>query len=96
MARTTGNNGKLTSGNRAAVRLTLAAGVTLVTLMSAEMFAAGASVQTSSAVSASSAITSQTSAFVQSSAPSLVITTRRHSNIFSTQTQPIPGSRSSR
>lgn len=92
MARTTGNNGKLTSGNRSAVRLTLAAGVTLVTLMSAEMFASGASVQANSAAS----VTSQTSASVQKSAPTLLITAHSHSNIFSTQTQPIPRSRSSR
>jgi len=115
MARSTGNSGKLTSGNRSAVRVMLATGATLATLISAQMFAGSAAVQSASQTVAVSAVTQDTSSAVaasptttvttttdddttaaQTSTTTLVTTSNTQSSIFAAQTQPNPGSRSSR
>jgi len=100
MARSSANNGKLTSGNRSVVRVMLATGATLATLISAEMFAGSAAVQSAAQVAAVpttvNTISTSTINDDENNTVNLVTTTTNRSSIFSVQSQPNPGSRSSR
>ena len=100
MARSSANNGKLTSGNRSVVRVMLATGATLATLISAQMFAGSAAVQSAAQVAAVpttvNTITTSTSSDDDSVASLVNVSTTRSTSIFAAQTQPNPGSRSSR
>lgn len=99
MARSSANNGKLTSGNRSVVRVMLATGATLATLISAQMFAGSAAIQNAAQVAAVPTTVNTTASTIsddENNTVNLVTTTINRSSIFATQTQPNPGSRSSR
>lgn len=99
MARSSANNGKLTSGNRSVVRVMLATGATLATLISAQMFAGNAAVQSAAQVAAVATTvnsTASTTSDDDSTASLVNVSTTQSTSIFAAQTQPNPGSRSSR
>lgn len=93
------NNGKLNTKQRSAVRTALATGATLVMVISAQMFASGNAVNSTSQ---SAAVATSVQAAVSTlntdsdSESSVTANTSHTRTIFSSQSQPVPGTHSSR
>jgi microcystin-dependent protein len=98
MARNAAPNGKLTNNQRSAVRVMLATGATLMTLISAQMFASANTVSAASAAVTTTTTQNTTTSSVSSDDGSSILLTSNQAGTvyYYNQTQPVPSSHSSR
>lgn len=91
------NNGKVNSKQRSAVRMALATAATLVTLISAQLFASSNTLSQDTSVIATTVQDSSITAVVSSdSDDQITVASNPTATVFTTQSQPIPNTHSSR